>query len=232
MLAVFTKQTMLSAGAAVAVSLLIENRKWGVAWTGSLAAAGLAIALTLNGVTEGRYFSNAIHANLNPFSLDKLWQHAHYFLLTGSGLLVGAIFGVPAALRRIQPLYLYTAFAGAVWVMTAAKVGSDLNYLMEFNLALALCAAVSLARLRFFPSLFESRQNAVTLLGLPLLLYLVLNLALSVGASVNRWALAPVKRAEREALGPYLSASRGRVITTSPEHLVHFGGRFEVEPLI
>ncbi len=63
--------------------------------------------------------------------------------------------------------------AAGVFLLTAAKVGSDLNYQIETVAALSLCAGVALARLDYFPLLFQRSTSWVTLLQLPLLFHIV-----------------------------------------------------------
>jgi len=231
-LAIFTKQTMLAAGAAIAISLFIEDRKRGIQWIAALAAAGAAVALILNWATAGHYFDNAIRANLNPFAAAKLWSQASYLLLANAGLLLIAVLGIRDGLRRYAPLYLYTALTGGVWLLTASKIGSDLNYQVEFSLALTMCAACSLGSLHFFRELLERRHSWVTLLQLPLLVFIVLNLALTANSIAGRVALEPVKQTEANALRPYLDSNAGRLLTTHLGPLVQTRRRMEVEPLI
>lgn len=226
-LAVFTKQTAIAAGAAVAIALLIEDRKCGLIWVASMAAVGLTAVATVNHVTEGRYLANAVHANLNPFALEKLQAQTTYILLTAGGLLLLAVLG----LRRWHPLYLYTLLAGAVFLATAAKVGSDLNYQVEFTLLLAVCAACTLDRLHFFEKLVARDRSWVTLLPIPILLHIVLNTVLTGRVLLERVLYEKLQREETAALQPYLDG-RQRVLSTQLNTLVHTHGRMEVEPLI
>ncbi len=223
--AVFTKQTALAAGFAIVVSLLLENRRTALRWLFAVAGIGGSIALALNIATSGRYFADAVLANMNPFSAVKLQEQAQYLLLTGSGPLLIALAAV-----RLQPLYLYAAAASGVWLVTASKVGSDLNYQVEMMLVLCLCAASALDRLQFFRKLVSRKRAWVTLLQIPLMLHLLLNLLLTARVVAERVLLEPQKRAETDALQPYVG--RGRVLSVQYDSLVHFRGRIEVEPLI
>ena len=93
-LAVFTKQTSLAAGSAIGLTLLIEDRKRAAWWIPGVALSGAVIALSLNAITHGGYFADAVLANINPYAWFKLEQHARYLLLTGTGVILTAALGV------------------------------------------------------------------------------------------------------------------------------------------
>lgn len=231
-LAVFTKQTALAAGVAIALGLLIEDRRRSVWWILGTGAAGVTAALALNAATSGHYFDDAIRANLNPFSTEKLLQHLQFFVLTSGGVLVVAAVGIRSRIGRLAPLYLYTALALGVWLATAPKTGSDLNYQIEGTLLLALCAACTLDRLHFFEKFIAGDRAWATLLQIPLLLHVVLNAVLITWNVTGRILLEPLKRAETAALRPYLEPRRGPVLSVALDPLLHWRGRMEVEALI
>lgn len=231
-LAVFTKQTFVAAGAAIGICLLIEGRKRALFWLAGVAAVGIMLAIALNSATGGHFVDNAIRANLNPFSVEKLQQQLEHLLLTSSGLILIGILGVRYWSRRLTPLYLYTGLAAGVFLATAAKVGSDLNYQIELTLLLVLCAACALDRLSFFPKCFAADRGSIALLQIPLLVHIALNLALGVTTVLARAMQEPPKRVELEQLQPYLNRSHGRVLSVQLDALAHFRGRMEVEPLI
>jgi hypothetical protein len=230
-LAVFTKQTFIAAGSAIALTLLWEDRKRAVAWIAAVAFAGTAIALALNTLTHGGYFADAILANMNPFALFKLGQQSQYLVLTGAGLIITGLAGMGRPFGRALPLYLYTSLALLIWLVTAAKIGSDLNYQVEATIALAMCAALALDRLEFFPSLFTARRTWVTILQLPLLVYLAVNFLLTARVIAERAVFEPLKREETVALRPHVERP-GRLLSVHYDSLVHGRGRIEVEPLI
>jgi len=230
-LAVFTKQTFVAAGAAIGLTLLWEDRKRAVLWIAGVALTGGGIAFALNAVTHGGYFEDAIFANINPFALFKLQQHVQYLLLTGAGVILTALAGVGRLSRQSAPLYIYAAVAGGIWLLTAPKIGSDLNYQVEMMLVLTICAGVALDRLELFPSLMESRRTWVTLLQLPLLLHVVLNLLLTARTVGERAILETLRREETAALKPFVDRP-GPLYSVQYDSLVHYRGNIQVEPLI
>lgn len=232
-LAVFTKQTFVAAGASVALLVFLSNRRRGVWFTGCLAGCGLALAVGLNTLVEGRYFQNAVLANLNPLSMEKVWRHLQYFLPAGGGLLVltaaGWARGKPA--DKLHPLHVYLLAAASVMALTAPKVGSDLNYQLETMVLLGLCGGWSLHRLAFFPLWLRRDPGWITLLQMPLLLHIVLNLAITANAVLQRHVLEELRRQEAAALRVYLTPQK-RVLSVQIDPLLQAGKPLEVEPLI
>jgi hypothetical protein len=181
--------------------------------------------------THGGYFADAIFANINPFAWFKFAQQAEYLLLTGSGVVLIALMGARHVSSRTAPLYLYGAFSSGVWLLTAPKIGSDLNYQVEMMLVLTMCAASTLDRVQFFSKLFSARRTWITLLQVPLLLHVAVNLLLTARTVVERTAMEAIKRQETLALKPYVDRP-GLLLSAHYDSLVHYRGRIEVEPLI
>ena len=98
-------------------------------------------------------------------------------------------------------------------------------------LVLSICAGSALDQLDFFPSLFTARRTWVTLLQMPLLLHVALNVLLTVRVLAERAILEPFKAQETAVLKPYVERP-GRVLSVQYDSLVHYRGRVEVEPLI
>jgi 4-amino-4-deoxy-L-arabinose transferase-like glycosyltransferase len=231
-LSVFTKQTALAGGVTIALCLLTEDRKRAAVWITVVAIAGASIAVALNAVTHGHYIANAIWANLNPFSAGKLLLQARYLALTSGGLILIAIAGAKQANRRTAPLYLYTLLAAGVWLATAPKIGSDLNYEIEMTLLCGLCVACALDALGFFSKVIVGDKTWVTLLQIPLALHIILNLTVTARNLAERVVLEPEKRAEIAALRPYMGPERRMVLAGPYDALVLLRGRTDVETFI
>jgi 4-amino-4-deoxy-L-arabinose transferase-like glycosyltransferase len=231
-LAVFTKQTYLAAGLVISLLVFLDDRRRGLWFVAGTGVSGLALALALNSWTDGRFFDNAVAANLNPFSAQKAWRHLQYFAPVSGCLLILTAAGWVARSGRLHPFHIYLAAAAGVLALTAPKVGSDLNYQLETMVALCLCAGWSLHRLDFFRLWLRRDPGWVTLLQIPLLLYLTLNLSLDVKTVLERSALETVRRAETAALRPYLESAEGRVLSVQIDPLLQVGKRLDVEPLI
>jgi hypothetical protein len=233
MLGAFTKQSMLAAGTSILLLLALENRRR-AAWFALLVGVpGVALALGLNHFTEGRFFDNTIWSHSNPFSWTKFLAHAKYLLLAAGGLVVIVLSGVrPKRHGSSAPLLVYLTAAAAVLALTGSKIGSDLNYQVETMALLGLCAAWTLDRLDFFDHCFRRDWAPVTLLQIPVLLHLVLNLAVSGRLALYRVAQEFARRDEFAQLEPYLQPGSSRVLSVQLDPLLRAGRTLEVEPLI
>ncbi len=231
-LAVFTKQTALAVGAAIALTLLYEDRRTAFRWIAATAFGGIATVGILHWATGGQYLQNAVFANLNPFSAEKLVQQAQYFGLTAGGLLLVVLCGWRTITKRTYPLFLYIALAAVVWLLTAPKIGSDLNYQVEMTTGLAFAAALVLHQSGFFEALIENRRSWLTMLQMPLLLFVGLNLTLTVRTVVERSLLDSLNTKATAELRPYLGPQRSRVLGGSYDTLMQLRGAIEVETLI
>lgn len=231
-LAIFTKQSFIAAGAVICVALLLRERRRGWVFAAALAAAGVSLALGLQAWTAGGYLENALLANLNPFAWSKLGQHLQRFVLVAGGLAIVAGSALARRGNLLPTLHLYTGFSLAVWLLTAPKIGSDLNYQLEPTLALCLAAAWSLQRLRFFELVARQDPGWVTLLQLPLLLHLALNVGVAVQSGIARVAREQMARQQLVNLAPWLEPARGRLLSVEIDPLLHVERPLEVEPLI
>jgi hypothetical protein len=233
LLALFTKQTMVAAPAAIVFLLALENRRRAALFALTAGGAGLAMALAINAATNGGFFENTIWANVIPFSGHKLGQQLQYLALAAGGLLVVALCGLRAASGfPPHPLYLYLILSCALLVATSPRIGADLNYQLEFLTVLGLCAGWTLHRLEFFPRAFRGDRSLVTLLHVPLLLHIGLNLAITGKTLASRFLAEHLRRQEFAAVRPYLEQSTGPILSVQMDPLVQSRLPIEVEPLI
>ena len=232
LIACFTKQTAIACPAAIVVLLWCRNRRAALLFAGGVGGFALLAVLAINAFTNGRFLSNTLFANLNPFAWDKLWTHVHYMLIGAGELAIIAALGFRALRRHPgKALFLYLGFAMCVLGITAPKVGSDSNYQIEATILLVLCACVSLDALDFFPSLMRNSKSWVTLLQLPLAIHLVLNFRIVEPFLVTRFLHERQFRQQVAAERPYL-ADGGRVLSADINGVTHLRGYLEVEPLI
>ncbi len=227
-LAFFTKQTMVACPLAIFVVLLIERPRAALRFGIGLAAVVAGVALGINGITQGHFFANTARANLNPFALSKL--KPHFMVLIGvTPMMVVVLAGAKPAWRAGRALFLYLGFAGAIFLLTAAKIGSDTNYQIEFTILLILCACLALHSLDFFPLTFGGSKHWITLLQIPLAVHLVLNFRITTNILLTRVAIEQQFRAEISALKPYVN---GRLLSTDYNASERLRGSIEVETLI
>lgn len=157
--AFFTKQTQLVAPAAVVAWLMAERRWQDAAWfAGVLAGLGAVIGIALVLATGGQFWLHTVTYNANEMYWNQIpiWAR-HVWRFTG-WLLVALVIlgGAVAALKhrvppaegspRLLPLLIYLGLA-LLSTLTIAKAGSAANYLLEWDLLLAVTLAALIGRL-------------------------------------------------------------------------------------
>lgn len=230
--AVMTKQTALIAPLAIFLCLLGSDRRRAVRFAAISGGASLVAVLGLNWALEGRFLANTLFANINPFALYKLQQPLEYFGVVLLGLAVVAVAGWPAARRQgWQAPFVYLGLALGWFLFASAKVGADSNYLLESVCLLIVCGVLGLAALDFLGLLAAGSRSWVTLLVLPLGLYVVQNGRVGVSALTQRFEREARFTAQVDLAKPLVSGSQ-RVLSTDSNLLVHAGRSLEVETLI
>jgi hypothetical protein len=230
--AAFTKQTMLVVGGVIVLLLALQD--WRRAARVALAWGGctLAVALALNQLTAGRFFANTLRTNVNAFEIQVFWWQVRYFVLAGMGL---AAIAAPGLIRRdvgrLNPVPIYTMAAVAVFFLTCGKYGADRNYQIEALFLAALCAALSLDRLHFFPSLLRANRTAVTMLQIPLMFQLAVNFGENGKLLRERWVQELQRRSQYAILRPFLQASPDPILAANQDPLLRAGRRLAIEPL-
>lgn len=233
MAAFFTKQTMLAAPAAMFVLLVFKNRKTALLFGAALGGSIAALALGINAALDGRFFANTVFANINPFDIDKLWQHLEYFALVSGTLILALAVAIPRMVRsRSAPLLVYFGLATILFLTLASKVGSDSNYQLEPTLLLIVCACAGLVELNFFELCFRNSKSWVTLLQVPVVLFLVVNYRIVAPDSIARFWKENLFRTEMAAVEPYIRNASGRIFSTDLDPVVRLRGELDVEPLI
>lgn len=228
--ALFTKQTALAAPAAIFLSLLIKEPKTALRFTAATGGLAIGVIFLLDSAMHGRFLTNVVFANMNPFAMEKLRPHIQTLLLDAGQLIIIVLLGFRRLLSGAAiPESLYLGFAMSILAVTAPKIGSDSNYHIEPTVALILCACLVLHALDFFPLLFRGSKVWITLLQAPLAIQLLLNYRSMTPFLAKRVANEKMFREQVLALRPYFS---GRVLSAEMNAVTHFGGRIEVEPLI
>ncbi|HTR34766.1 MAG TPA: glycosyltransferase family 39 protein [Bryobacteraceae bacterium] len=229
-LSFFTKQTFLACPAAICLHLFFTRRKAVALRFGLLLTAAVAIVcLSIDAALGGRFLADTVKANLNPYSVHKLLLHLRFALFVAGPLVIVAALGARQAIRKCGAApFAYLGMAALVFLGSAPKAGSDLNYQLEFTMLLMLCASLSLHALDFFRlSIFRSR-TWITLLQLPLGVFLVVNLRTTANVLLLRYVTEQQSRVELTALAPYL-ADGGRVLSADYNALVRLRGRLDME---
>ena len=231
-LAFFTKQTMIALPATLCLLLSVQRRKVALQFGIAVAGAIVALFVAIDASLHGRFLADTVLANLNPFSLGKVWPHLMFMLATAGPLFLVAAAGARPAIRTgLQAPFAYLAAALLVFALTAPKIGSDVNYQIEFTVVLILCASVALHGLDFFALSFAGNRTWITLLQVPVALFLVGNCKASFQGALGRVAGEQMARTSVAELRPYLFGG-GRVISADYNAMTRIQQRITVEMLI
>ncbi len=207
--AIYTRQSYgLAAPLAAFVWLWSQGlRRQALLLAGLLAGLGLSLFVLLNLVTGGGFFFNIVTANINELKVELLQQYlgelATFMPVPVAIAALFALLAGPARVRGWRLLLPYTAGA-ALSGLTIGKVGSNINYLLEFCAAMSLAVGATLAWQRRAPRL----RHAI-MLGLALQLFLLLpGLSYQLFSQFrldSRADLALVAERIRSADGPVLA---------------------------
>jgi hypothetical protein len=138
-LAMWTKQTTVTAALAVAVALSLRNWRQGLAFVGLIGVPSLIVGAALNVATQGEFVHHVLLGNAsNPVLPLRAVVYVGTFvflnlvaLAAGAWWLRGTFSGRPSPVAVSLPVALLAAFS-------AGNGGSSVNYLIEPVLALAL----------------------------------------------------------------------------------------------
>lgn len=140
-LAIWTKQTTVTASFAVAIALLLRDWRKGLAFIGLVGLPTLAIGAAINVATQGEFVRHVVVGNAsNPLMPVRALVYVGTFvflhliaLSAGLWWLRRGLVGRPSPVNLYLPVALLAAFS-------AGNGGSSVNYLIEPVLALALVA--------------------------------------------------------------------------------------------
>ena len=252
LLALFTKETMLSGPLACLVFGLLTCPGKTIRVYASMAVVGLAGVFWLNAVTQGGFLTHIAQYNRNPFSWRfacmQVYQHVHDLL---PSVVIGAtaFLGVlnPVAIRRSgwrrflqirsgRPYERAVLVAGlngvlaAILMLAIGKVGANVNYFLGWDISTGLLCGLLVFRLL---ATWETRAQLAKRGSLILAALLVS--AVLVPAKGLAGALLP--NAERQAIAQddaaaiaILRATSGPVLSENLLLLFQAGKAVEVEP--
>lgn len=159
LLAVYTKQTAIAASAACVGAALLLNPRVSMRLAGLLIAAGVGAFAVLNWLTGGQFYIQTVAANANTYD----WHRTVFFLSDlkdryavecaiatigavslwrGLWPLRGSVRNRQSWTRAVLGTYLFTTF---IVSLTVGKIGSEVNYLIEFMGAVCVCVGVAVA---------------------------------------------------------------------------------------
>jgi len=190
---VFAKQTAIAAPAAAFLTLFLLKPRTALAGIASSVALGLVVLGSLCWVTDGGFARHIFIYNINRLDFGRLGaivavlaRHCDYLCIVALGLASWrgegpALFAIRELRENLADqrgkaclllLVFYVLFA-AVMMLTIAKIGSNINYILETLCVVAVLVGISL---RFVAAVAtgtaETERNAGVILavGLPILL--------------------------------------------------------------
>ena len=161
LLAVYTRQSTIAAPAACLIVALLVRPALAVRLAAWLAGLGLATFTVINRLTAGQFYFQAIRGQETAYDWHRLLWNLSDLRLRYPIEIAVALVATRSLLRGLrhaeapQPLrpmpfnwtrpvlgvYLFTAFLVS---LTVGKVGSEVNYLVEFMGVVCACAGVAL----------------------------------------------------------------------------------------
>lgn len=150
--AVFTRQSyLLAAPLAVGTHLAVLNWRRALRFAFALGTSILLVGGILYWHTDGGFFFHTVIANVNEFSLYRvLLAEIATFLLTAPLFVLLIWEFLYYAHRHASRPWLAIAYfiGGTLSGLTVGKVGSNVNYLLEWMAAMGLLGGIALARWR------------------------------------------------------------------------------------
>jgi hypothetical protein len=138
-LAMWTKQTTVTAAFAVAVALTLRSWRLGLTFVALIAIPSLAVGAALNAASNGEFVRHVILGNAsNPVQPLRAAVYIGTFVFLNLVALAAGIWWLRRALSgRPSPIAVYLPVA-LLAAFSAGNGGSSVNYLIEPVLALAL----------------------------------------------------------------------------------------------
>jgi ABC-type molybdate transport system permease subunit len=151
--AVFSRQSAGLAAPLAAFGWLLarQPRRRALLLVGVMAGVGAGLLALINLATGGGFWFNIITANINEFQLDRLREFLFELWIRMPFAVAGTLLFVLAGWRlRAWPVLAPYCVGAALVGLTIGKVGSNVNYLLEFSAAMCLALGAALAGLRPF----------------------------------------------------------------------------------
>lgn len=139
LLAVWTKQTALTAVVAIALAYGLRQLRLGVAFAALVAVPSLVLIMVLNAATGGEFQRHVLEGNAtNPYSVPRAFVYVGVLLLLHLCAATAALWWVARSLRGSpSPIALYIPIA-LLGALSVGNEGSSVNYLIEPVIAFSL----------------------------------------------------------------------------------------------
>jgi 4-amino-4-deoxy-L-arabinose transferase-like glycosyltransferase len=230
-LSIYTKQSFLVA-APLAAFLWIaafDSPRRALVFAASLAAAVTGLFILLNLVTDGGFLVHTVSANINEFRPG----HALEFMTNMSRLLPVSLLFIacfllclPALPRKISLLPLVYLFGSLPSAAATGKIGSNINYFLEFAAAASLVTgAVFALKKRHRTALPKTFTAAGTRLLAVLVPALIFQVALSGYYAHREFRRRVGRNPEISLLAQSVKETEGRILMDNNLGLLPLSGR-------
>lgn len=146
-LAIYTRQSYALAAPFAGFLVLLQKdwRRAGIL-TGFVGGVSLVVFGLLNLLTNGGFYFNIVTANINPFGIERVVNNFRNFFDLAPFLFISAVFGTLLIIKRVKgwPLLIGFVFGGFFNAITIGKIGSNINYFLEFAAGLSLLVGFGL----------------------------------------------------------------------------------------
>jgi hypothetical protein len=138
-LAIWTKQTTLTAAVAVAIALVLRDWRLALGFVALITAPTVTLIAALNANSNGEFARHVLLGNSsNPFFQERALFYVGTFMGLHVALVVGVVWWVRRALNGLaSPIALYVPIS-LLAAVSSGNAGSSVNYLLEPLIALCL----------------------------------------------------------------------------------------------
>lgn len=244
---VYTKQNMLPIAASAILVVAMGSVKRAAAMTIGLAVAGFAILAACMSLTGGGVWDHWFRYNVNPFSIKDAFRR---LLEATAGLdtiaamaLTAAVLTVPGKvfrnrLRRAQAAFAMVLVFGGLMSFGIGKEGANINYCLDWQIALAPLAAFFL--LHAWRAIQQRQAPAVGLFAAVAALCVALSWTLSAaGAAVGPSGITAAGQQrtrqiarEQGKMVELIRSLPGDVVSWNMDLLIRAGKPVVLEPII
>lgn len=222
LLALFTKQSLFAAPAAIFLSLMFKREyKQGAIFAVGLGTVGLVLLAGLTYITGGQAWLHLVEYNQNSFSFYRMFAATKSIFINHHPILLGFA-GATVLLHYedIPSVLVFYFFTGGVASLLVGKVGSGPNYFLSFLVATTTLAGIFLSKSQFpksISNITSANQNPMTIL---IAVLLIVQFSLFIVPPSGAFAGANTADSVIEnSNGPILSEDSGLLVNNNQKVL-------------
>lgn len=140
-LAIYTRQSYaLAAPMAGFIYLIHKDRRRGFLLAGIVGGVSLLLFIIINALSSGGFYFNIVTANINPFGFDRMIHSFRNYFDSIPVIFILAAISLVLSINQTEgwTLLVGYVFGGFLSALTIGKIGSNVNYFLEFTSGLCL----------------------------------------------------------------------------------------------